>query len=43
LKRQTLTFDDGLEKAIEDWRARQRPIPSFSEAIETLLKEALKK
>ena len=41
MKRQTLTFSDELEHKIEDWRAKQRPIPRFAEAIETLLNEAL--
>jgi hypothetical protein len=43
MARHSLTFNDELEKKIEDWQAKQRPIPSYTEAVETLLNEALSK
>jgi hypothetical protein len=38
MKRQTLEFDDEVVRVIEDWRATQRPIPTFSDAVMTLIK-----
>ena len=41
MNRRTITFNDALLKTIEDWRAKQRPIPKFQDAVEILLNEAL--
>jgi len=30
-----------LKQRVEDWRARQRPIPSFGQAVRQLLEERL--
>ena len=42
-RRQTLTFDDGLEKVVEDWRSEQRPIPQFADAVEALIRKGATK
>jgi hypothetical protein len=34
--------DDGFMEAVDDWRARQRPILSRAEAIQRLVAMALK-
>jgi len=38
MKRMTIAFDDVIEEIIEDWRAEQRPIPSFTDAVLELCK-----
>lgn len=40
-KRRTISLDVDLEEEIEDWRAKQRPIPNFSEAIVALTRRGL--
>ena len=37
-----LNFNDKLERAIEDYRSKQRPIPNFAETVYALLWKALK-
>ena len=37
-----MRFEDKLEKAIEDYRSKQRPIPPFATAVYELLWKALK-
>lgn len=39
--RRTIAFDDDVNSAIEDYRAEQRPIPNFSDAINKLLRECM--
>ena len=39
--RKTITFDDELEKRIEEYRGSKRPIPSFSNAVVELVKLGL--
>ena len=41
MARHSLTFTEELEKKINRWRGKQEPIPPFTEAVETLLNEAL--
>ena len=41
-KRQTITFDDDLVKQIDDWRAKQRPIPKFQNAVTELVRRGLR-
>ena len=38
----SVSLEDDVVKAVEDWRAKQRPIPSFSQAVNILLRKALK-
>ena len=42
MRKQMIVFDDKLEKAIEDCRSKQRPIPSFASAVNELLWKGLK-
>lgn len=35
-------LDEDLKDRLDEWRSTQRPIPSRSEAVRTLLREALK-
>jgi hypothetical protein len=38
MKKQTITFDDKAEQAVEDWRKKQSKIPTFNEAVNAMLK-----
>jgi len=40
--RKTIAFEEDVEERIEDWRSKQRPIPSFTEAVNRLLAERLR-
>lgn len=40
--KRTIAFDDDVNSAIEDYRAEQRPIPNFSDAVNKLLRKCLK-
>ena len=42
MRRQMLNFNDKLERAVEDYRSEQRPIPPFAKAVYDLLWKALK-
>ena len=35
-------FDEKMVAAVEKWRAKQRPLPTFSEAIRRLVELGLK-
>jgi len=37
-KKQTITFEDETEQAVETWRKKQDKIPTFNEAVNTMLK-----
>lgn len=39
--RRTIAFDDDVNSAIENYRANQRPIPSFTDAVNELLRECM--
>jgi len=39
-KRQTIDFDDEAIKQVDNWRRDQTPIPSFNQAVNTMLKHA---
>jgi hypothetical protein len=41
--RHSLSFPKELDEALDDWRAKQRPIPDFTTAVIQLLKIALSK
>jgi len=41
VKRKSISFDDDIARLVEDWRRKQQKIPSFSRAINTLVKKAL--
>ena len=41
MSRRTIPFTPELEKKIEDWRADQRPIPDFNDAVVILVNEGL--
>lgn len=41
--RRIVNFSDDLEKAVADYRSKQRPIPNFAEAVYELLWKALMK
>jgi hypothetical protein len=39
--RHNLSIASDLEKQVDDWRARQRPIPDFTLSIDALLRLGL--
>ncbi len=39
--KKTIAFDHAMIEAIENWRARQEPVPSMSEAIRQLVEAGL--
>jgi len=43
MKRQTITFSDELEKAIDDSRRKKTPIPSFNQEVLELIVKGLRK
>jgi hypothetical protein len=40
-KRITITLDDNLLNLVEDWRGKQRPIPSQQDALTTMIKAGI--
>lgn len=36
-KTQSINFTDSAEQVVEDWRKQQDKIPSFNEAVNTML------
>ena len=40
-KGKTVWFEEGIIEQIENYRRKQKKIPSFSESVNTLLKKAL--
>ena len=42
MKRQTIVFDDRHEELVENYRSKQRPIPSFTSAVYEMIEKASK-
>ena len=40
--RKSITFNKDVEDAVEDYRRKAKPIPTFTKAVNDLLKKALK-
>ena len=40
--KKVIGFTEEMVKAVENWRAKQRPVPNFSEAIRRLVEIGLK-
>ena len=40
-KRISMSFSDDVVKLVDDWRRQQTPIPSFNQAVNTILRNYL--
>ena len=42
MKKQTIVFEDEVENSIEEYRSKERPIPTFQDAVIELVKKGAK-